>query len=174
VVAVEDLRQVRHVVFARAAIEVVDEVVERRDRTAMVERTASIGNDHDEDAGRGEHAPPFDERAERVGEMFEGVRGEDEVVFAVADIGERRRLRDVLTARRMFGIVREMLARVRGASPYRVCAEVAVVDRAGIGVDRKRAVAREEVARAADLETAPADEKRASDAIRRQPAPEYA
>src|SRR5581483_11073197 len=60
------------------------------------------------------------------------------------------------------------------ASPYRVCAEVAVVDRAGIGVDRKRAVAREEVARAADLETAPADEKRASDAIRRQPAPEYA
>ena len=80
------LRKMSLIGFACASLEVVHQVGQRRDRPAMIERPSSFGQHEQQTSARDKHAAPFVQRAKRVGDVFERVRGEYEVITRLRNV----------------------------------------------------------------------------------------
>lgn len=90
VVEGENLFQMGKVMLSRRPAKIVLEMLQCGDGAPVVEGAPRVGHrQHQLPAGTC-HASPLLERRERIGHMFEAVRGEHEIVAIVRDAGQTR------------------------------------------------------------------------------------
>ena len=154
VVQRDDLRQVREVVLGGRVALVLEEVLERRDRPAVVERRAWVGQDQDQRAPRPQDAAPLAQRGDRVGDVLERVRRQQHVVGPGHHAPQVGGLPDERLAGRLAGVEAERRALLDVVLPQRPVAEVRVVEAADQRVEGEDPAAAEDLARPADLEGA--------------------
>jgi hypothetical protein len=83
VVQRKDLLQVREIILACLHLGVMAHVLERGQRTSMIEGLIAMGHDKEQMAFGADYALPFRKRAKRIGEMLEDVGRKQRVVRAV-------------------------------------------------------------------------------------------
>src|ERR1700710_669115 len=81
----DDLLIMGHIILAGAAMIVVDEMGERRYRPLVIKGSVSMGNNQDQFCTNPQDPLPLHECAERIGQMLDGVRRQQEVVAAGSD-----------------------------------------------------------------------------------------
>ena len=119
------------------------------------------------------HDPlPLGERAQGIRDVLERVGGQHDVVRRVVDPVQGRSVSDEPPAGRSVVVVPERRSLGGVAVPDRGVGEVAVVEPVEEGVERQRAVAREDRGGASDLQPASPLDERPTDLVRLETWPE--
>ncbi len=83
--AENEIVDVRRVACRRAALEVLEKMLDRGERARPIPREAAIGHEQVDDAAVPEHAVPLGEGRDGIRDVFEDVRGRDVVERVVAE-----------------------------------------------------------------------------------------
>ncbi len=172
VAQLDELPDVRRVVLAGRAREVRLDVLERRHGPQVVERVLQVRQDEDEVTVASHDPLPLGERAQGIRDVLERVRGEHDVVRRVVDAVQGCSVSNVPPAGRSVVVVPERRSLGGVAVPDRGVGEVAVVEPVEEGVERQRALAREDRGRASDLQPASVLDERPTDLVRLETRPE--
>lgn len=135
VVLLQYLRQVGQVVFAYAVLVVAEHVIDTGRLATMVEGIFVVRKHEDQRTGRAKDALPLHQGLNRVGEVFQIVRRQDEVVSAVSHRLQSRSIAEDAASGR-FTPGEDVSVVLLG--PYRGPSEVAVVERAQMVVEINR------------------------------------
>lgn len=149
VVVGEDFGEMGEIVFADVAIVVFEHGGDRGGGAAVIEGGTKVGQDEDKRASRTKRSLPFIECFQGIGEVFEIVRGEQEVVAGVRYGSEGGAFAEERLAGRFGGVEEEVFSVV---GPDGVGREVAVVDGAGEGIEGNGVFRTKYNAGAADLD----------------------
>jgi hypothetical protein len=152
VVQLQNLREMRQVAFANACLVVGDEVRQVSRRPAVIESSVGMRHNKDHNSVDLQHAHPFVQRLQRVGNMLDTVRAQQKVIAARCDSSKIGGLADILVTGGMTFIESEVHSFRSRAAPDGSVAEVAVIEPSDDGIDGKQSTVEKNAAGASDFQ----------------------
>lgn len=143
VMKLEDFREMGHVVLAGPSRGVIEQVGKWGDGSTVVEGAVAVRRNDQQMSSPTDHPAPFAERADRVRQMLQDVRGQHQVVRFVRYLRERSGLADQSPPQwhHRLGVI----------GPQCLIREIEEIECREMGVDWDQAVLREDFARPAEL-----------------------
>ena len=116
------------IVLADVSVSVFSKMMDGSHRPSVIKRARGIRQEEQKMAPGANNPAPLGKCGEGIGDMFEAMRGEDEVVGVVAQAMERGRLAEELNSGRLGRVKDKRSALAQPGFPCGVGSEVDVVD----------------------------------------------